>query len=469
MNRRQFLKTSGITLAGAAAVPFQDQYRRASSPGRPNILYIMTDQQFAGAMSCAGNPYLRTPNMDALAAMGTRFEKNYCTQPLCIPSRTSMFTGRMPHETGITHNHRALDDRLWHMPNMGRIFTDAGYECGYIGKWHIAIPPDQPAVHGFSTVRCLVSARSREKDHDIPGECRQFLHRDRRQPFLLVASFFNPHDACEWARGEPLPMGSIPPVPPPGECPPLPENFEIPAGEPDILRRLQQEAPRVYPTTKWTPGKWRQYRWAYYRLVEKVDTQIGRLLRILRETGLEDNTLIIFSADHGDGHSAHRWNQKQVLYEEAARVPLIVSWRGVTKPGHVDGTHLTASGLDLIPTMCDYAGIRPPKSLRGYSLRASAEGRYPSAWRDCVVTETEFCNFGKSQGVTGRMLRTGRYKYIVYSNGLPREQLFDMEHDPGEMVSLGALPEYKTVLRNHRARLAAWCRQTGDRFPVPSA
>ncbi|MBN1345182.1 MAG: sulfatase-like hydrolase/transferase [Phycisphaerae bacterium] len=473
MNRRQFLKASGAGMAGltasglASASEAYADGTATSTTDRPNILFIMTDQQFAGAMSCAGNARLRTPAMDRLAKQGVRFEKAYCAQPLCVPSRTAMMTGRMPHETGVTVN---MNRHAIGVPMLGEVFSNAGYDCGYAGKWHLTVPQTDRAKHGFETVMCQVSASPKSrKDRDIAPACKEFLGKSRKRPFLLVASFLNPHDICQWARGDNLPNGPVGQPPAPDKCPPLPENFEIPPNEPSFLREMQVKAPKIYPTTRWTPDRWRQYRWAYNRLVERVDTEIGKLLAALSQSGHADDTLIVFTSDHGDGGGAHRWNQKQVLYEEPARVPFILSGRGVVKPGREDQTHLISTGLDLMPTLCDYAGIDPPAGLRGMSVRPIAEGRAPKAWRDSVVSETTFSSSGESFALSGRMLRTTRYKYIVYSKGTPREQLFDMERDPGETRSLVGQPEHHAALNDCRRRLAAWCKATGDAFDVPGA
>jgi choline-sulfatase len=122
-----------------------------------------------------------------------------------------------------------------------------------------------------------------------------------------------------------------------------------------------------------------------------------------------------------------------------------------------------------MPTLCDYAAITPPTGLRGLSVRPLAEGREPKAWRDAVVSETTFCGFGEDLEVSGRMLRTHRHKYIVYSKGHPREQLFDMIQDPGETMSLVGKADHNDILADHRRRLAAWCEQTRDPFPVPTS
>jgi len=462
LNRRDFLLVSGVAVLGAGEGLAAGRQQASTGTLRPNILVIMTDQQFAGAMSCAGNADLKTPAMDRLAMNGVRFENAYCANPLCVPSRTAMMTGKMPHETKITTN---LDAKCttFHAPMLGRIFADAGYDCGYAGKWHLPLRLSQMDIHGFGwfppeTEKCL--------DAKIPAAVTEFLSQKRKSPFLMVASFINPHDICQWARGDRLPHGPIPDPPAPEKCPALPDNFAIPENEPDSVRKVQHSSMSVYPSVDWTPDKWRQYRWAYYRLIEKVDAQIGEVLEALRNAGVEDNTLVVFTADHGDGAAAHHWNQKQVLYEEPTRVPFIVSGKKFTKAGQIDRTHLVSTGLDLIPTVCDYAGIPMPDGLRGRSVRPLAEGNPPAQWRDFVVSETEFEYENTATGIRGRMLRTPRYKYIVYSEGTLREQLFDMHADPGEMRNLAVDANKKVVLEECRARLAQWCSDAGDRFGV---
>jgi len=205
--------------------------------------------------------------------------------------------------------------------------------------------------------------------------------------------------------------------------------------------------------------QWRLHRWAYCRLTERVDREIGQVLQALRDSGLEDDTLVVFSSDHGDHDGAHRLEHKSTFYEEAARVPFIVSYQGVTKPGLVDGTHVVSSGLDLIPTLCDFAGIAVPPELPGRSVRALAEGCDPGPWRPFVVSETHY----------GRMVCSGRYKYCVYESGEQRESLVDLVADPGEMHNLAAAPEQAPVLQQHRDFFRRWLDQYGDPFAAKYA
>ena len=183
----------------------------------------------------------------------------------------------------------------------------------------------------------------------------------------------------------------------------------------------------------------------------------------LEEAGHGENTLVIFTSDHGDGMGAHRWNQKWVLYDESTRIPLIVRPPAGCRP-RVDDEHLISNGLDLFPTICDYAGVPPPSELRGRSLRPliNTEDNYDGVgWRDHVVAETSFSP-DTGSALQARMVRTKRYKYCLYGSLKNREQLFDMYQDPGEMVNLAVEARYAEELARHRGLLKAWIEETGD-------
>ena len=422
-------------------------------PTRPNLLFVFTDQHTADALSCAGADGLHTPAIDSIAANGARFENTYCTFPLCTPSRYSLMTGRMPQSVRCDGNSITIPDAI-RQQSLGHLLTAAGYECGYAGKWHVP-ETNLPPGFGFEKISDF---------HDQPtleGSVA-FLKRARSKPFALIASFHNPHDICEWARGQTLPEGPIEDAEP-ARCPTLPMNFAVPSDTPEALIAERTFNERVHPTAAWDDAHWRRYRFAYRRLIEKVDAQIGQLLATLRAQNLEENTLIIFSSDHGDGNAAHHWNQKSAFYDEAVRVPMIVSWKGVTLAGKVDREHLVSNGLDLLPTLCDYAGAETPSDLMGRSLRSLAETGSTPIWRDQVVTETCFTK-PAYRGTVGRMVRTARFKYAVYSWGKNREQLFDLQRDPGEMRNLAEDAAHSQVLNDHRARLKRWITETGDSF-----
>ena len=434
---------------------------------RPNILFIIVDQQHAEMLSCAGNPNLKTPAMDSLAASGARFTLSYCADPVCVPSRYSMMTGTMPSrvrmETNEDSNKSKLSPALL-QNTMGQIFSKAGYETIYGGKAHFPMSIEDAGFKQYD----------RKNGTDLAGKglaknSVQFIRQPHAKPFLMVSSFINPHDICFMAISSAKKPGTITgPKPmmdamkiPAGVtredffaklCPPLPANHAIPLGEPESILAADQRGFRVHARNEWSEEEWRMHRWTYARLTETVDTEIGEVLKALKETGLDENTLVVFTSDHGDMDGSHRLEHKSVLYDEASRVPFIVSWKGVTKAGLIDKEHLVSTGLDIIPTLCDFAGIPLPTELKGRSVRALAEGRTPASWRETIVTE----NGGS------RMLRSARYKYVVYATGKRNEMLTDMNEDPGEMKNLALDPAFASVLTEHRRLLKEWYPANGE-------
>ena len=403
--------------------------------------------------------------MDSIAARGVRFDRAYCPQPLCTPSRASMMTGRMPHEIGVTWNSQGIPPQF-RAYEAGTLLGYAGYECVYGGKWHVpsaAIPEG----HGFRKI-------SGFNDYELTDACVAFLRDrgeriaragdgERDRPFFMVASFDNPHNICEWARGQDLPWGNVPDAPP-AECPALPANHEPPTDEATLIREAQAACPKLYPGRDFTADRWRQYRHAYFRLVEKVDAMIGRVLAALHEAGLEENTLVIFLSDHGDGMGAHRWNQKTLFYDEVIRVPLLVAGPGVRRGG-IDAEHLISTGLDVLPTLCEAARVRAPFGLDGRSLWPMLRGDEPESWRDHLVCETRWGDL-EIADASGRMVVSRGHKYCAWSRGEHREQLFDLRADPGEMTNAANRESMRDVVERHRAWLRAWIAHTGDRFVV---
>src|SRR5690606_33828787 len=203
------------------------------------------------------------------------------------------------------------------------------------------------------------------------------------------------------------------------------------------------------------------YRWAYNRLVEKVDGYVQMILDGLKKYGLEENTIIIFTSDHGDGYAAHQWNQKQVLYQESAKVPFILSKIGSFQPQV--NNNLICNGTDIMTTICSYAGIKAPAYLQGADVKKVMDNP-GHRLRDTLVIETDFADNTVLLGIRGRAVITGQYKYIVYDKGDFREQLFDLEKDPGETKNLVVDAKYKTELKNMRDYLKAYTRRSGDSF-----
>ena len=430
-------------------------------PDRPNILIVLTDQQTHHAMRCAGNEWLRTPAMDRLAARGTRFSRAYCTYPLCSPARASHMTGRYPHEVNVMGNEGKSFWRhdIAREQFMGYHFARAGYRCVWAGK-------DMAPADGSRDFELLCQwGDVQTADH----VCR-FLEGPHDKPFLGVVNFVNPHNICEWARSMPLFEGGIGEPPPEKDLPPLPANHGIDPYEPQIIRQIQDLGLQVFIGRTYTPLQWRQYLWAYYRLIELADAQLGRILDALDRTGLADDTLVVFMSDHGDGCASHRWNQKMTFYEEVIRVPLIVAGPSVTA-GRVSD-RLVSTGLDLLPTCAAAAGVDIPAECQGLSLLDLCGGEERPAWRDHLVVESALNpeildNVKAARANMGRCLVTQRHKYSVWKWGAHREHLVDLEADPGEMVNLAQSSRWHGLRDRMRQMLADWGRATKDPFQVP--
>ena len=418
----------------------------AAAQEKPNIIYIMTDQQGPQVMSCAGNPDLHTPNMDLLAQRGVRFTNAYCAFPLSGPSRAAMFTGYMPSQSGMIENEMPLVDSLRNN-TLGSVVAAAGYDCAYAGKWHVNTVTIPDGEFGFRRIKD-------NGDIGLAESCVEYLReRDKKEPFFLVASFINPHNICEYARGQKTPHA---PVTEPllEDCPNLPENFAVSPYDASVLRFEQDQNYKLYPTTSYNADQWRRYRNAYYRLTEAVDAEIGKIIAEIDRQNLWKNTVIIFTSDHGDGNGAHHWNQKTALYEEVVGVPMIVCLPGGKNAGKTSEA-IVNNGIDLMPSVCEWTGAKIPYGRPGVSYKDSAEKG--AKGQDYIVTET---NFNQTAGTLGWMVRTPKYKYVVYDKGQYREQLFDMSEDRLEMRNLAVESKYRDVLLEHRAILKNWLKTT---------
>lgn len=434
----------------------------------PNILFIMTDQQIADGLSARmGREYLHTPALDSLMARGTYFRRAYSPNPLCMPARNSIFTGRYPHETGVTdntpmHSGERLDPKAF--PLLGSYFRSAGYQTGYFGKWHLCYDATRPDIHGFDQINVQL------KDTVTADLAVAFLKsRAPSRPFLLVTSFLNPHNIAEYTRGQPLSNGPVGEPPPLEKLPPPPTNLGAPVDEPDtmtMIRRGYHANRRLFPVGQFTPSIWRAMRWGYYRMIEKVDAEIARILDTLREQGLEENTLVVFVSDHGECAGAHGLSQKTVFYEESVRVPLILCPPRQREPRTSDA--LVNVGVDLLPTLLEYAGLEKPSVLPGASLCSLVAGESVTGWRDQVVVGNHMSqgallpDLGFVPITEGRMVRTRHYKYCIYGHGERRESLVDLRNDPGEMVDLAADPGYRDIVNEHRERLRRFGKRHGD-------
>ena len=394
----------------------------------PNIVFIHVDQMHWEAMSAYGNPYLKTPGMDRIAADGTSFRASYAAMPQCCPARTSWYTGRASCEHGAAGNGYKLSNGI---PDLGQwIGKHSDYECVYAGKWHIL---GRDLAKSFQQI--CGSARGELGDAPIARACMGFIENYKGdRPFFLNAGFMNPHDCCysagaaggvgKYALAESME----------DELPPLPKNFV-----PKVPKRYAEK------TKDWKEIHWRYYMYTYYRWVEMADAEVGRLYDAVMNSRFADNTVVIFTSDHGDGLGFHGNTSKGYMEEEAWRVPLIMVEKGKIPTGRVDNEHLTI-GYDLTATILDYAQVPSmPKMTLAKSIRPLAEGDSVDDWREYIVGESFF-----AEGEVG--VRDARHKTIFYCDG--QVKVFDLKADPLEMNNLMDSPEIgPSVMAKHKAHL----------------
>ena len=381
INRRDFMKISG-----GATLALTAQGKRifaAEAPSMPNIVLILTDQQHLDTISAAGCSHIQTPALDKLKNRGTLFTQSYCGNPVCGPSRSCIFSGRTSSETGVPANGRPIREGI---PNLGQWLSQhSDYETIYSGKWHV---PEgfTHFIPGFDVINTGIGGQGNIGDTSASRACETYLHNNRTsdRPFFMVASFLQPHDICEWLRINTYPPDQLRYAEIETELPPLPDNFEYDPREPDYVKRNRQR--RDPPKGNWDEMQWRYYRWSYYRHVEMVDAEIGRILQSLEDTDHLNDTVVIFTSDHGEGMGHHQTVRKSSLYEEALAVPFIISWPGHLPQNQTNTSHLI-TGMDIFPTVCDFAGIPLPEIMRGRSLRPLLTKPDP-AWDDAVVCES---------------------------------------------------------------------------------
>ncbi len=430
LNRRELLCSgacAGLALVGRP---------RRRPVRRPNVLFLHTDQQSAPTVSALGAAHLLTPNIDRLVARGTAFRESYCADPVCMPARAAWYTGRPPVETGVLKNGLPLRAGV---PDLGAWLRRAGYATFHAGKWHLL---GREAEQSFE-VLVGKTIYGENGDGVVSSAAAAFLrnYRDER-PFFLNVGLLQPHDINYWLQNYERQGCPLPGYLDDDELPPAPRNLEFDFEEPESFReRRTQKGARM--TAGWSERHWRTYLWTYYRHVEMVDAEIGRVLDALSESGREAETLVLFSSDHGDGMGGHGLVSKGMLYEEAVKVPLVLAWPGQVPAGRIEERLVT--GLDLFPTICDYAGVEPPPLLRGRSLRPLFSGPAPE-WRTEIVAS---CN------ITGRMIRTQRYKLITYA-GDEVQLFFDLESDPAELANLAREADLEAERERHLAALEAW-------------
>jgi len=414
-------------------------------------------------MSCTGNPWLKTPALDKIASQGIRFTNAYCTNPVCCPSRFSLQTGLFPSVIGMRENGDPNVDtakvKSLYSQSIGYTFRNAGYQTYYGGKVHLPLDFLNIQPWGYDVL-------THDERDDLATVCADFLMNRKKggSPFLLVASFINPHDICydaiRWAepnsrlaKNTPADLDEALTIPDgisrkeffSKYCPPLPSNHEPMIGETSSVEGLVTLRPfREIVREKWTDEDWRMHSWAYMRLTERVDALIGIVMNALNKSGLAKSTIVIFTSDHGDNNGSHKLEHKTVFYQEAANIPLLVSCPWAKTKGVVDSVHLVSNGLDLLPTLCDFAGIKVPAGIKGKSLvPLITDPQHNVDWRKHIFIEDQI----------GYLIHTGRYKYELDDTGRIREMFVDLKTDPGETRNLIDKAKYGHIVDSLRHKL----------------
>jgi len=443
MKRRDFLRATG---GAALALTLPKWSFGAETVRKPNVLFIMTDQQSYNMMSCMGNKWLSTPSMDKIAGMGYRFDKAYCVNPVCMPSRFSLLTGHYASEAGVKENTTAYDaakvKQLISGGALGNIFRGAGYETLYSGKTHLYGTKDV-SEYGF---------KLNDRDpYDGPAIYAERVLAEigkgkQAKPFFLFLSFLNPHDICYKAGADRrFPDGlSEANARETTRLLALQKTLsaaeyrkQIPPRAPNATR-IDGEQPEMVAMSmgsrKWDDAQWDLYNWMYHRLTESVDALIGRVLAALKNAGLEENTILVFTSDHGEMNGSHGLITKNVMFEECQRVPFIFAGKGI-RSNYADKSTLVCTGLDFLPTICDLVGIESPKGISGVSLKPYLTGEGKKPVRRYIITED----------YNAYQINDGRYKYTIYELPGHPETLTDLETNPGETISFANNPSYATI------------------------
>jgi len=467
-DRREFLKAVGVGAGLLSTAAWAEPGGAGTAENRPNILVIMSDEHNASIMGCSGNEVVQTSHLDRLASGGVVFDDCYCNSPLCVPSRLSFTSCKYVSRVGGWSNSCWLPSEDY--PSIAGVLNAAGYESFLCGKMHY----DETRRYGFTEIggamnRGYKDGRgSRREPDDLtpapgisqrfeefrPGEDSSVLKHDKDvtagtvaflknrkpedKPFFLLTGYLAPH---------------FPLI--------VPEKYwegykgrvampEIPEGYLDSLPRNYRHLRIGFNMEDVPEDIVRKGRELYYGLVQWVDEEIGKVLQALEEAGLAENTVVVYTADHGENMGEHGLWWKNCLYNSAARVPLIMRWPGRWPSGqHRAGA---CSLVDVVQTIADASGTAVPEDWDGTSMRKWLED--PAAkWKDLAVSEY----YGHNIASGCAMIRMDSFKYVYHTRPAasyaPERELYDLGTDPGELKNLSGMPEHQERIAALHARL----------------
>ena len=499
LSRRSFLRTATFGTAGIV-VSSRLQAQPAKLPRKPNLIVFLPDQQRADTISCYGAPHPYAPSLDKLASQSFVFQRAYVAQPVCTPSRSALMTGTWPHANSCLRNNAPLPQTFSCLPEM---IGDSDYRCAYMGKWHLG--DEVSAQRGFQDWISIVSAREVDSgtnqrravpsDYDkfllarglkpdrksvfskkfasklsldlskpkfLENHVCDFLERHRRDPFVLYVSFWEPHPPYNGPLNEEHPRDQIA----------LDSTADHVFGEDMPLRyRLRQEWARNSGGSREKTLKIKQ---KYLGLVTEVDRSIGAILSKLEALGLTDDTIIIHTSDHGDMMGAHGLFGKQVLFEEAARVPLLVRLpnqrRNISIAQQV-------SHIDFVPTVLDLLGKDRHRQCVGNSLAPLLRGEsHPEQsvflqWhpdrerpkRETHLADTEAVQSALAES-TRAVISPDGWKLCLRDRD--KNELYNLKADPGEKRNLFNSDASREVITRLTGEIHRWQESIGDNVKV---
>ena len=467
LDRRAFLTQSaaaGVALGMGAAAPAETDAQTIATAARSNVIVYIADQFRADFIGANGeNSTTRTPNLDAMAARGTNFSGAICNQPVCSPSRSVLLTGRYATETGVWHNGTNIDPSL---PTLAGEFRKAGYSANMIGKWHLA-PGSEAEGGGRGYVKPEfrggfldlweganefewtthpyegtiydrdgkeIAFKDEYRVDFVTDRAEKFLRRKHDRPFLLYISQLEPHFQNDEKRF----------IGPKGSA----ERFQDPS-VPNDLRPL--------------PGNWQSQLPDYYGCVEAIDKSVGHILKILDEEKLTDNTIILFTSDHGCHFMTRNEEYKRSPHNSSIRIPLILQGPGFN---HAAKLPEIIGNINVMPTLLEAAGIAIPSSVKGrsfMSLISRPEAR--KQWPNKELVQI-------SESMTGRALRSKEWTYCVIdvegrrhekmSDKYVEYQMYSQASDPFEQVNLAGRKEFRSIADKLREELKTMMAAAGE-------
>lgn len=464
--RREFLAAAGLGIGN----------RATGASRRPNLVYIFADQLRYFSCGYAGDEYARTPNIDRLASEGCNFHQAISSTPVCAPYRASLMTGKYQSSTGMVINELRLSPEH---ECLGHVLARNGYRTGYIGKWHMwanelghhdltrnGFVPPGPYRLGFdgfwaaynfnhtyfhSPYFLHTTERHIRKNYEPDGQTDMALQfiRDaakRPEPFALIVSWGPPHDPWGWDNVL-------------AEYGDLFRNVKLP------LRPNYSDQPDPYADAWATPPKnygelVHQFQQGYYAQTANIDWNVGRITKGLADAGVANDTILVFSSDHGEMFGSHGRRAKYIFYEEAARVPFLMRW-----PGHIPARRVSDVLLgtpDIMPTLLTLLGLPVPKAVEGMDLSGHALGR-GGAQPEAAHMQGMGTTAAWKDGTEWRGLRDHQFTYAIYHRDR-RELLFDNRRDPYQLRNLAEDRSHTAKLTHYRGLSARWRKDQNDTF-----